>query len=86
MAGLRISDQAVIHQRQLIANRFEPLPHRHLAGSVELLKTAGFDGADHVGESGIEGVEGRIHSGVLAPEFHASIVFESSFDNKRFCQ
>ena len=79
MAGLRVSDQAVIHQRQLVANGFEALPHRHLLLSFEPLKGAGFDGCDQVGESFIEGVEGRIHSGVGGvPEFHASIVFELS--------
>ena len=75
----------MIHQRQLVANGFEALPHRHLLLSFEPLKGAGFDGGDQVGESFIEGVEGRIHSGAGGvPEFHASIVFECPFDEKRF--
>ena len=87
VVALRVSDQAVIHQRQLIANRFEALPHRHLLLSFEPLKGAGFDGCDQGVESFIQGVEGRIHSGAGGvPEFHASIVFECPFDDKLFCQ
>ena len=33
--ALGVSDQAVIHQRQLVANGFEPLPHRHLVRSIK---------------------------------------------------
>jgi hypothetical protein len=50
-----------------------------------LIKATGFHRVDQVNKNGIEGVEGRIHSGVVAPEFHASIVFEEVFDNKQFC-
>jgi hypothetical protein len=56
-----------------------------------VIKPAGFDGADEVGECGIEGVEGFIHHRALVafcccgvPELHASIVLESVFDNRLF--
>ncbi len=60
MADLSSSDQAVIHHRQLVADRFEALPHRHLLFSFELFKRAVVDGGDQVGESFIQGVEGRV--------------------------
>jgi hypothetical protein len=83
--ALRVSDQAVIHQRQLVANGFEALPHRHLVRRIQVIKSTRFDGADQGIESFIEGVEGRIHSGAGGiPEFHASIVLERVFDDKLF--
>jgi hypothetical protein len=57
--------------------------------AFEVVKPAGFDGADQVGECCIEGVEGLIHYRALVafwccgvPEFHAPIVFEDVFDAK----
>jgi hypothetical protein len=68
-------------------------PHRDLLIGVQVVKPAGFEGADEVGECGIEGVEGLIHYRALVafgcggvPEFHASIVLESVFDDKQFSQ
>ena len=91
--ALGVSDQAVINQRQLVAHGFEALPHRHLPGGCQVIKSTRFDGADQGIESFIEGVEGRIQWCALlalgvggVPEFHASIVFETPFDDKLVCQ
>jgi hypothetical protein len=69
------------------------LPHRDLLVDFEVIKPAGFGGADEVGECGVEAVEGFIQQRALAgfcccgvPEFHASIVLESVFDDKLFSQ
>ena len=52
-----------------------------------MIKSTRFDRGDQGIESFIEGVEGRIHSGAGGvPEFHASIVFETLFDDKLVCQ
>jgi hypothetical protein len=58
-----------------------------------LIKSAGVDGADQLGEGCVEVVEGLIQPTARfarrccgVPEFHASIVFEDVFDDKLFCQ
>jgi hypothetical protein len=65
---------------EFVADGFEALPHRDLLIGVQLVKSAGFGGADEVGECGIETIEGFIHHRALVafwccgvPEFHASI-------------
>ena len=60
VGGFGVGDQTVIDQRQPVPEGFEPLPHRDLLVAVELIKTAGFDGVDQLGEAVVEGVEGRI--------------------------
>jgi hypothetical protein len=69
------------------------LPHRDLLVGFEVIKPAGFGGADEVGERGIETIEGLIHRRALValgccgvPEFHASIILECVFDDKLFSQ
>ena len=63
------------------------------SSAVEVIKSAGFDGCDQLGEAVVEGVEGLIQPTALVtrrcwwvPEFHASIVFEEAFENKLFSQ
>jgi hypothetical protein len=83
----------VINQREFVAEAFEALPHRDLLIGVQVVKPAGFEGRDEVGERGIEGVEGFIqHRALVAfccggvPEFHAPIVLEYVFDDRLFSQ
>jgi hypothetical protein len=91
--GVGVGDQPVVDRGEFVADAFEALPHHHLLVRFEMVKPAGFDGADQVGECCIEGVEGLIHYRALVafwccgiPEFHAPIVFESLFDDKLFSQ
>lgn len=93
VAGLGVSDQAMIDEREFVAEGFEALPHRHLLGGIELSKTARFDGGDQFGEGGVESIEDQIHRRALValscgwvPELHASIVFETLFYDKQFSQ
>jgi len=93
VVGFRIGDQAVINNRQPVAEGFEALPHRDLLGAVEVIKPAGFDGGDQLGETVFEGVEDHIEPTARVtrrccgvPEFHTSIVFEDAFEDKRFSQ
>jgi hypothetical protein len=58
-----------------------------------LVKSAGFEGVDQVGEGCVDVVEGLIEPTARfarrccwIPEFHASIVFEDAFENKLFSQ
>jgi hypothetical protein len=84
------SDQLVVDQREFVSDAFEALPHRYLLIGVQLVKSAGFDGVDQVGDSGIKSLEGHLHRTALFalvwygfPELHAPIVLESVFDDKR---
>jgi hypothetical protein len=58
-----------------------------------LIKSAGVDTGDQLGEAVFEGVEGLVQPTALVarrcswiPELHAPIVFEDLFENKLFCQ
>jgi hypothetical protein len=90
ISGVGSGDQPVINQREFVADAFEALPHRDLLVRFEVIKPAGFDGADHIGESGSETIEGLIQRALVAfrccgvPEFHVYILFETVFDDKSF--
>jgi hypothetical protein len=70
ISGVGVGDQPVVDQGEFVAEAFEALPHRDLLIGVQLVKSAGFGGADEVGERGIEGVEGFIHGRALAALLH----------------
>jgi hypothetical protein len=91
ITGVGSCDQSVVDERELVAEGFEPLPHRHRGGSIKVIKTAGFKHGKEFAEGVVEFVEDHIQlvalnalSIVVVPEFHASIIFEYVFDDKSF--
>ena len=91
ITGFRVGNQTMINDGELVAEGFEALQHCELCGGIKLIKPTGFYGGDQIGESVVEGVEGRIQrrrvsadSSAAVPELHAPILFEDVFDDKRF--
>jgi hypothetical protein len=60
ITGFRGGNQTMINDGKLVAEGFEAVPHCELCGGIKLIKPTGFDSGDQIGESVVEGVEGRI--------------------------
>jgi hypothetical protein len=77
VAGFGIDDQAMINQRELVADAFKALPYRYLLHRVELFQSTGFDRLDQIGDGVIQSLHGHLQrcafSAVaqVVPEFHA---------------
>jgi len=83
----------VVDQGEPVPEGFEPSPPADLLCCAELIEPTGFDLFDHLGEGGLEGVQGHSQHRTLfafgccgIPEFHTPILFKHVFDSKLFSQ